>query len=166
MRRISRRVVLFLSLVSTVGAAQFPGFEAETLTGRKVTVPTPGASSPVLLIIGFTHASNEQTGYWAKKIPKDLVSVYSVATLGGAPKLMRRMIVRSMKGGVPAGQQDNFLVTYAKDDPLKQAVGFKEPNDAYLALLGPDGSIVWTFHGAFTHTALKELSDRVHGMRQ
>ena len=164
MWRFFWRAVCFLFAVLAVGAAQFPGFEAETLTGRQVTIPATGDS--MLLIIGFTHGSNEQTSYWAKKIPKDLVSTYSVATLGAAPKLMRRMVLHSIKNSVPKEQQDRFLVTYDNDDKVKEAVGFKEPNDAYLALLAPDGSLKWTAHGAFSHTTLKELTTQVRGMRQ
>lgn len=166
MSRISRGVAGFLLLAFALGAAQFPAFDGETLSGQKVTVPMAAAAGPVLLIIGFTHGSNEQTSYWAKKIPKDLVPTYSVATLGAAPKLMRRMIVHSIKSSVPKDQQDRFLITYQNDEKMKEAVGFKEPNDAYLALLAPDGTLKWTAHGAFAHTTLKELSEQVRAMRQ
>jgi len=166
MRRISPRLGLLLALTFALGAAQFPAFEGETLSGQKITVPTSGSGGPVLLILGFTHGANEQTSYWAKKIPKDLVPTYSVATLGGAPKLMRRMILHAMKSNVPKDQQERFLVTYANDEKMKEAVGFKEPNEAYLALIAPDGSLKWTAHGAFSHTALKELREQVRAMRQ
>jgi hypothetical protein len=31
---------------------------------------------------------------------------------------------------------------------VKEAVHFQEPDDAYLMVLGPDGTIRWTSHGA------------------
>ena len=157
-------ILLFPGLV--LGAAQFPSIEGETLSGQKITLPAEGAAGPVLLIIGFTHGSNEQTSYWAKKIPKDLVPTYSVATLGDAPKLMRRMIVHAIKNSVPKDQQERFVVTYANDEKVKEAVGFKEPKEAYLALVAPNGNLKWTAHGAFSHTTLKELSEQVRAMRQ
>jgi hypothetical protein len=159
-------LALVLTVAALAQAAQFPTLECETLTGRHLTMPAAAQGNPALFIVGFSKASSEQTGYWAKHIPKDLVPTYPIAVLEGVPRLVRGMTVHGIKTGVPKPNQDHFLVIYEKEKELKAAAEFQAPDDAYLILIAPDGSILWRFHGAFTHTILKDLRDHLHGVRQ
>jgi hypothetical protein len=159
-------VALVLTVAAPIQAAQFPALECETLTGRHLTMPADAQGNPALFIVGFSKASSEQTGYWAKHIPKDLVPTYPIAVLEGVPRLARRMTVHGIKTGVPKPNQDHFLIIYDNEKELKAAAEFQAPDEAYLILIAPDGSILWRFHGAFTHTALKDLRDHLHGVRQ
>ncbi len=159
-------VALVLTVATLAQAAQFPTLECETLTGRHLTMPAAAQGNPALFIVGFSKASSEQTGYWAKHIPKDLVPTYPIAVLEDAPRLVRRMVVHGIKTGVPKPNQDHFLIIYENEKELKAAAEFQAPYDAYLILIAPDGSILWRFHGAFTHTVLKDLRDHLHEVRQ
>jgi hypothetical protein len=159
-------VALVFTLAALAQAAQFPTLECETLTGRHLAMPAGAQGNPALFIVGFSHASSEQTGYWGKHIPKDLVQTYPIAVLEGVPRLGRRMAVHGIRTGVPKANQDHFLIVYENEKELKAAAEFQAPDDAYLILIAPDGSILWRFHGAFTHTALKDLRDRLRGVRQ
>ena len=159
-------VALVLTVAAPVQAAQFPALECETLTGKRLTMPAAVQGNPALFIVGFSRASSEQTGYWTKHVPKDLVPTYPIAVLEGVPRLARRMTVHGIKTGVPKPNQDHFLIIYDNEKELKAAAGFQAPDEAYLILIAPDGSILWRFHGAFTHTALKDLRDHLHEVRQ
>jgi hypothetical protein len=45
-----------------------PSIDGETLPGKKVSLPAASAGQPVLLIIGFTHASQAQTKAWGLRV--------------------------------------------------------------------------------------------------
>jgi hypothetical protein len=157
---------LVLTVAAPVQAAQFPTLECETLTGQHLTMPAAASGNPALFIVGFTRASSEQTSYWAKHIPKDLVPTHPIAVLEDVPRLIRRMTVHGIKTGIPKPNQDHFLIVYDNEKELKAAAEFQAPDEAYLILIAPGGSILWRFHGAFTHTALKDLRDHLQGVRQ
>jgi hypothetical protein len=161
---MKRIVILALWALTVAGFARaeaFPNLQFDTLAGPKLTMPAAAAGKPALFIVGFSHASSEQTNYWAKHIPADMVNTYSVAVLQDAPRLVRGMALHGIKSSVPKPKQDHFLVLYSDEDRLKSAAQFQAPDEAYLILIGADGSIQWCFHGSFTHTALKDLRDHV-----
>src|SRR5665213_1428189 len=155
-----------LTFAFALQAEQFPTLEADDLNGRHVTLPALTQGAPTILIVGFTRSSGEQTKDWTKRIPKDVSPPYSIAVLEDAPRLMRGIAVRSIRSGVPRAQRDHFLILYQNENDLKAAAQFQAADEAYLMVLGPDGSVRWRFHGAFTHTALKQLREQFNGVRQ
>ena len=112
-----------------------------------------------MIVIGFTHGSQNQTKAWTASVQQEL-PVYSIAVLEDAPRLVRGMAVHGMKGGVPEDKRDHFVVVYHNEKELKQAAGFDHPDDAYVLLLDKDGAIHWRFHGPVTDAALQELESQ------
>ena len=166
-------LALVLTIAIGARAEQFPTIECDTLSRKHLTMPTAAHGDPALFIVGFTHASSEQTDFWAKEVPKDLVTTYTVAVLQDVPRLVRPMTLSSITNSVRRNKKtftpdklDRFLVIYKNEEQLKAAAQFQAPDEAYLLLIGSDGSIQWRFHGPFTHTALKDLRDHRKGMRQ
>ncbi len=169
MRQTVRRltgVALALAFASSLGAAKFPEIQAETLSGKHVAMPGVAQGMPTLFVIGFTRASKDQTGYWSKKIPGDMVNFYSVAVLEDVPRLVRPAVTHSMKSDTPKEKRDRLLLIYSGEKELKEAAGFEAPDDAYLILIDPGGEVRWRFHGPFSHTKLKEMRDQADAMRQ
>jgi hypothetical protein len=128
-----------------VHAEQFPKIEGENLLGEKITLPAAGAGQTIVVVIGFTHGSNNQTKAWAARLQHELPT-YSIAVLEAAPRLVRAMAVHGIKSSVPEDQRDRFIVIYHNEKELKEAAGFNAPNDAYVLLLDKDGSIRWHTH--------------------
>ncbi|HKD05467.1 MAG TPA: hypothetical protein VKB79_06145 [Bryobacteraceae bacterium] len=159
-------VALALAWVNAAEAAKFPEIQAETLSGKHVALPDEVNGKPTLFVIGFTHASKDQTSYWAKKIPEGMVNFYSVAVLEDVPRLVRPAVTHSMKSDIPKEKRDRFLVVNSDEKELKEAAGFEAPDDAYLVLIDPSGEVRWRFHGPFSHTKLKEMSAQADVMRQ
>jgi hypothetical protein len=164
---------VLLALSASAQTVQFPTLQCDTLSGKHLTMPAAAQGNPALFIVGFTPNASEQTNYWTKHIPKDLVTTYSIAVLENTRRLLRPMklselstAVRRDKKNFTTDKLDRFLVIYSNEKELKEAVGFEAPDEAYLILIAPDGSVQWRFHGAFTHTALKDLRDHLHAMRQ
>jgi len=159
-------VALALAFTAAAWAARFPEVQAETLSGKHVAMPGVAQGMPTLFVIGFTHAAKDQTTYWSKKIPSDLVNFYSVAVLEDVPRLVRPAVTHSMKSDTPKEKRDRFLVVYSGEKELKEAAGFEAPDDAYLILVDPNGEVRWRFHGPFSHTTLSEVRTQANAMRQ
>ena len=157
--RIGCWLVLFAASLTLARAEQFPRIEGENLLGKKVALPDATNGHAAVIVIGFTHGSQNQTKAWTASVQNE-VPVYSIAVLEDAPRLVRGMAVRGMKGGVPEDKRGHFLVIYQNEKELKQAAGFDRPDDAYVFLLDKDGTIHWRFHGPVTDAALQELESQ------
>ena len=156
-------ILTLLLFCSAAMAEQLPRLEFENVPGKKVTLPDAAAGHPAVLVIGFSHASQKQTKPWSEKLnhaysPGSLVLVFSVAALEDVPRLVRGMATHGIRGGVPAEQREHFLLLFQHEKELKQAAQFTAPDDAYLLILGPDGSIVWRFHGLVTDAAMADVA--------
>ena len=159
-------VVLVLLSAFAQTPATLPGFSAEALSGRRVAMPEDAKGKPALLVIGFTHASGPHCTDWAKRLETEFKSdasleLYSVIFLEDAPKLFRGMAVHGIKGSVPQEQFDHYLIVTEHEKDVKAAVGFQSPDDAYLALLGPDGVVRWTFHGPVSDDPIRQIRDKL-----
>lgn len=163
--RISMRTLaLAMLLAAGLCAEQFPQVDGENLLNQKTTLPDAAAGHESVVVIGFTHASQNQTKPWTARIGHDFPT-YSIAVLEDAPRLVRGMAVHGMKGGVPKEERGNFVVVYHDEKELKAAAGFEQPNDAYVLLLGKDGAIQWKFHGPVTDAAVQELKAKAESLR-
>jgi hypothetical protein len=135
-----------------------PAIEGETLSGRKVSLPAATGGQSVLLIIGFTHASQAQTKAWSLRVrDRDRFPVWSIVVLEDVPHLIRGMVTHSIKSSLPKEQYDRFLLVYHGEKLLKQAVGFDRPDDAYLLVIDGAGVVHWAFHGPVTEAAVEQL---------
>lgn len=163
--RIGILMVLMAGGWTCLQAEQFPRLEGENLLGKKIALPDAAAGHAAVIVIGFTHGSQNQTKAWTSSLQQELL-VYSIAVLEDAPRMVRGMAVHGMKGGVPEDKRDHFVVIYHNEKELKQAAGFEHPDDAYVLLLDKDGAIRWRFHGPVTDAALQELESRASGLTE
>jgi hypothetical protein len=160
MRTCVLMMLLAGSFVSLDGE-RFPRIEGENLLGQNVALPDATVGHPTVMVIGFTHASQNQTKAWTARLPDELPT-YTIAVLEDAPRLVRGTAVHGMKGGVPENQRDHFVIIYHNEKELKQAAGFDAPDDAYVMLLDKDGAIRRRFHGPVTDAALEQLGSQAN----
>jgi predicted transcriptional regulator len=157
---------LLLSLVP-VFCDQIPKTASESLAGDSVTLPDSIRGHVSVVIVGFSKSSQDAVKAWDVAARKQLgaTDVYQVAVLEDAPSFVRGMIKHAMKGSTPADRQGHFLVVVKGEAELKKAAGFAEANDPYVLLLDGSGEIRWRTHGAVSDAALKELADKVQGLK-
>jgi hypothetical protein len=168
------RCLLFLFLIvfsPLCAQSPLPGFEGETLAGRKMTMPGAVHGHPALLVVGFTHASSPHCMDWAKSLESEFGSNtelerYSVVFLEDAPKLVRGVAKTGIRSGVPKQEYDHFLIVTEREKEVKDAVHFETLDDAYLVLLGTDGTVRWTFHGPVTDAAIRQIRKLVPPLTQ
>jgi hypothetical protein len=154
-RRIALKRYLALTVMllvaACVSAQVIPRIEGETLSGDKIALPDALAGHPAILIVGFSRAGGESSGRWDKELRQDFANdsnlrIYSVAELQDAPRMVRGMIRRGMRGSVPKSEQDSFVLLYQDEDAWKKLVDFSAPDDAYILLVDAGGNIRWHTH--------------------
>lgn len=143
-------------------------FQAETLSGKKVTMPGMAHGQPALLVVGFTHASGPECTDWMKRLKTELTATptlqkYAVIFLEDAPRLVRPMAKAGIRSSAPKDDYDQWLIVTEHEKEMKAAVHFQEPDDAYLILLGSDGTVRWTGHGAVSENLLRQIRDGLKG---
>ena len=163
--RIGALIILLAGGWICLQAEQFPRVEGENLLGKKIALPDATTGHAAVIVIGFTHGSQNQTKAWTASLQQEL-PIYSIAVLEDAPRMVRGMAVHGMKGAVPEDQRDHFVVIYHNEKELKQAAAFEHPDEAYVLLLDKDGAIRWRFHGPVTDAALQELESQASGLTQ
>lgn len=156
--------LLFCAAGLALAADSFPVIEADSLAGAKVTLPAAAKGHPTVVIIGFTHESQNQTDAWARKVAGQY-DYYSMAVIEDAPRLVRGMITSGMKKGVPKDQLGRVMTVTHGQKELKAAVGFDRGADAYVLLLDGEGAIRWRSHGAPADAALAELKSQAAGLK-
>lgn len=150
-------LVLLLILVAEGVGQSIPHVAAVSLKGSPVSLPSDLAGKPAILIIGFSREGGEQCGLFARKLAKEpdvidgKATVYEIAMLESVPRLIRPMILHSMRGDIPKNEQSRFLPLVHDEKAWKQAAGFTKSaeGDAYLLIVGPDGTIRFSGHGKY-----------------
>lgn len=157
-------LLLAIGVTGAVSAAEsasiFPTLPTRSLDGAAVRVPTDVADGPVLLIVGFTRASREQTKAWSQRVAAAGMPIaYSVAVIEDVPGLLRGMVTRGMRKGVPVEMQARFLLVTEDVTRWKALSGFVQDQEdaAYLLLLDSDRRIVWRHAGPLDESAWREL---------
>lgn len=160
------RCALFLLFGVSLFGQTLPSFDGESLAGKKFSMPGAVHGHPAVLVVCFTHASGPHCTEWTKRLESDFKSnadleIYTVIFLENAPKLVRGMAKSGIKSGVPKEDYDHYLIVTEHEKEVKAIVHFQEQDDAYLAVLGPDGEMRWTSHGAVNDGAVGKIRELV-----
>ncbi len=147
-------------------AQQFPHLQEDNLAGQQVTLPDAASGKVSVLVLGFSHASGTPTGAWAKRIQSDFgkstsFTLYQLAVLEAAPRMIRGMIVSGIKKGVPESQRANFLIVVHQEDELQKLVRYQEADDAYIVVLDRNGKVAYQIHGGSVDPAYAEFREKV-----
>jgi hypothetical protein len=148
------------------GTAPMPKIQGESLAAHTVVLPDAVAGKIAILIFGFTKASKVPTSAWADKLQAGLGSrpdleLYQLPVLEDVPRLFRSMVISGIKKGVAENKRDHFVPILQGEAELKKLVRYKEPDDAYLIILGGDGNIVQQVHGAPTDENYRQAKSAI-----
>ena len=157
-------------LCSAANAEPMPQIAGSSLNGKQIQLPNASKGHPAVILLGFSHDSQTQMKQWGVRLRTQFsgspdVEVYSIVVLEDAPRLIRGMIVHSMKSSVPADQHDRFLTVVQGEADLKRAAKFEKANEAYLLLLDVNGEIQWRTHGEATDRASSDLTDHFKALK-
>jgi hypothetical protein len=159
-----RTLLLLLAVPFLFGQSICPGFNAQALTGRIMSMPGAVHGHDALLVVGFTRASGPQCARWARRLASefpgnDALEIYNAVFLEDESRLARGMAKIDIKNSVPKEEYDHYLLVKEHEKEVQAAVHFEAPDDAYLILLGPDGTVRWTFHGAVADSPVRQIRE-------
>lgn len=111
-----------------------------------------------VLVVGFSHGSQGEVSNWGRLITAEYgqnrgVEYYEIPMLGGAPKMLRGMIVKKMGSSVPAAERPHFLPLMDDDKPWRAAAHYDKADDAYVLVVDGDGLVRWQTQGDATDAA-------------
>ena len=157
------RLILFGILAFTAWAlspgAPFPAVEAETLAGGRLRLPDAAKGKAAVVVVTFSKEAGEASKPWCNRFLKDSPTgqLYQIAMLEKAPRLVRGLIRRGMRGDMPPTLQARMLLLDAGEAEWRKMVGVT--NDAYpcLATLDAEGRITWIYQGPFEESAYQKL---------
>src|SRR6266567_3590502 len=94
--------------------ARIPAAHGTSLAGTAVVLPDALKGKIGVVIVGFSHASQEQISNWGRLITADYgenkgLEYFEIPMLGGTPKMVRGMIVKSMGKSVPSAERPHFI---------------------------------------------------------
>ena len=143
-----------------------PRTEAETLSGRKVTMPDVFGGKPAVVVFSFSKGAGEKTAEWVSALSKDGAPVWSAAMLEAAPRFIRPMIRSGMKKGMGAAMLDRSLCLYKDEKGWRAALGIVKDDAPMVVLIDAKGQVEWKqqgFYSAETGKAVMEKTARWGG---
>jgi len=171
--RVASIAFLFLALISALAQNSadmpMPKVEGESLAGHHIVLPDAASGRVAVLIFGFSKASKVPTAAWAKRVSADFASqpafaLYQLPVLEDVPRLVRGMVISSIRKGVAEETRDHFVPILNGEAELKKLVSYKGPDDAYLVVLNRKGKIVAQMHGPVTDAAYGTLKAQLDSL--
>jgi ATP synthase subunit 10 len=151
-------------------AARIPEVHGTSLSNEAVNLPMALQGKVGVLVLGFSRDSREADSAWGKRLAADYresstVVYYEMPVLAGAPRMLRGLIVKSMKSSVPASEQARFIVILENEAGWKTITHYGRPDDPYVLVVDSQGNVVWQTQGALTDAAYAALKEHVEALR-
>jgi hypothetical protein len=153
-------LVLLLLAPLTLSHAAMPSLEAETLTGEKVRLPELWLGQPAVVVWSFSRVAGEGIKAWMAALEREGVNAWGAAVLEKAPRFVRPMIRREMRGDIPKQFHSRTICFYRGDKELRETLGVGDDRLPLVVMLGANGAIVWKHSGLYEEAARSELMDR------
>ena len=138
-----------------VGSPKPPPLPVTTLAGEELSVPD-AASPAMILVIGFSRESGQQTEPWRNRLEEaaPAVPVRSVAMMEGVPRLMKGMLVRMIRSAVPEHLHPSFYLIHERGDEWRELVGAGDEATGYVLRIDAGGRVCFRYAGEVTDDAL------------
>jgi hypothetical protein len=171
-RHLSFALLAMSWLAASEGAiaARIPEVHGTSLSNEPVNLPEALQGKVGVLVLGFSRDSRTADSAWGKRLAADYresptVWCYEMPVLAGAPRMIRGLIVKSMKSSVPAGEQARFVVILDNEAAWKTVAHYGRPDDPYVLVVDSQGNVVWQTQGVLTDAGYVALKERVEALR-
>jgi len=143
-----------------------PVLKGEYLDGRSAELPVAAKGKVALLALGFTHDSQTAVQGWTKRFRKDFgdnpqVTFYEIPMIGGMGMMAKPFITGGMRKGTPKDDYEHVITVFGNPSFWKDRLRFHKEKEAYLILLGQEGTIRWVSHGFVDEAKFGELAEAV-----
>ena len=159
-RLVAMIVLLSPGLSIAQDDAAVSSLRATTLGGVEVLIPDPERAA--VLVVGFGRAAAPQVRLWRRHIDgiDSAPSVASVLVIDDMPRLVRGVLTRTIRGGVPEEREDSiYLVTEAGEvwRDLARVDEADGGDHAYVLRFDGKGQVCFRHVGGVTDAAASAL---------
>ncbi|HEY6412574.1 MAG TPA: hypothetical protein VIX42_02735 [Edaphobacter sp.] len=175
MRLLFRQVVLVMallsvSLVAQSQSARIPMTHGTTFAGAQVMLPDDLRGRVGVLVLGFSKSSGEMCSGWGRRVAANYretheVMYYQMPVLASVPKLIRSMVVKSIRSSVPETEQTHFLPVFSDEAEWRKIARYANVDDAYVLVVDGDGRVRWQASGKATDAEFAALKEQVDALR-
>ena len=147
---------------------RFPEITADTLSGKRKTLPDAEKGAPALIVIAFVREAQEMIDSWTNPINEEFqdaekIAIYEIPVITSAIwRPMRRMIDRGMRSGIPVARHEYVMTVYGSAHELTDFLEIEDQTLAYLYLVDMDGIIRWEGSGYAETQTLYRLREMIH----
>lgn len=130
-----------------------PTIAGPALAGPRLDLPAAGSGRPALLIFSFSRSAGRDARLWNDRFSSDFPDTgpgYLVLELEAVPRLIRGMVVSSIRNGLPPPMRSRAIILDHDEAVWRRRLAVTDDGRAYVALLDPEGRIAWRNGGAFT----------------
>ncbi|MBX9593440.1 MAG: hypothetical protein K2X46_03685 [Roseomonas sp.] len=156
----SKLGLIILAVAGSLAAQTVPSSEGETLSGLKIRFPDFLAGKQAICVFSFSREAGESTRAWMDRLWKAGVDAYSIANIEAAPRLVRGMIRRGMKSGMPADYHPRSLVLTRDEKAWKAALQVTDDKSPVIVRFDASGKITERYSGPFDARALERFTRR------
>jgi hypothetical protein len=165
-------VFLFLGIVAQAQVGQsFPSLTGNTLSNKKITIPTDTKNKYTLLAIAYSQKSEKDLNGWMQPIYETFldkealftydVNMYFVPMIGGFKQVAGEKIEQKLKEGTDKELHENVLVYKGSMADYKNSLKFDGKDKPYFFILDKSGKIVYATSGEYTDKKLEEIEDKL-----
>ncbi len=151
---------------------RFPEITAETLSGKRKTLPDAAKGAPALIVVAFVREAQDMINSWVIPIKREFpdaekIAIYEIPVIRSAIwRPMRRIIDGGMRSGITKADHDYVMTVYGSAAELTEPLEMTDSSSAYLYLIDRNGIIRWEgrdFAETQTLFRLKEMINKCLG---
>jgi hypothetical protein len=166
--------VLVLMVAGLVAAqaqnARIPTTHGTLFSGAQATLPDDLRGRVGVLVLGFSKSSGDVSKGWGERLAASYrdsngVMYYQMPVLEAVPKLIRSMVVKSIKSGVPEAEKSHFLTIFSDEAEWQKIALYSNADDAYVLVIDGDGKVRWQTSGKVTDAGFATLKQQVESLR-
>jgi hypothetical protein len=151
-------------------ALKIPSLQGTTFAGQTVSLPQQLEGKVGVLVVGFSKGSGDVCKGWGQQLAQSYhdsrdVMYFQMPVLESVPKLVRGMVVKSIKSGVPAAEQPHFLPVFSHEVEWRTTARYSNADDAYVLVVDGQGSVRWETSGKLTDAGFAALKQQVEIIR-
>jgi hypothetical protein len=123
-----------------------------------------------VLVLGFSKSSGDTSKGWGQRLAQSYVEssgvmYYQMPVLESVPKLIRSMVVKSIRSSVPVAEQIHFLPVFSDEVEWRKIARYTNADDAYVLVVDGNGRVRWQTSGKVTDAGFATLKEEVDTLR-
>jgi hypothetical protein len=123
-----------------------------------------------VIVLGFSKNSGNVCKGWGLRLEQSYgnsgdVMFYQIPVLESVPKLLRGMVLKSMRSGVPEAEKAHFMPVFSDEDAWKKTAQYANADDAYVLVVDGEGKVRWQTSGRVSDAAFGTLKEQVEALR-